>query len=80
MSTSPEKCLGNLIQDINEEVNPDEFYSTSKMASPPIPILDQKLSLDSIYSFKSLNVSNSSKYSFLIISFILGKKTILFLS
>ena len=71
MSTSPEKCLGNLIQDINEEVNPDEFYSTSKMASPPIPILDQKLSLDSIYSFKSGSTNASSG------SILVTKKSIL---
>ena len=30
MSTSPERCLGNLIKDLNEEVNPDDFYSLSK--------------------------------------------------
>ena len=73
MSTSPEKCLGNLIQDINEEVNPDEFYSTSKTASIPIPITEQKikLSLDSIYSFKSGSTNASSG------SILVTKKSIL---
>ena len=60
MSTSPERCLGNLIKDINEELSPDDFYSLSKEVSPPQISTEQKLSLDSIYSFNSGSTSVSS--------------------
>ena len=60
MSTSPEKCLGNLIKDINEEVNPDDFYSLSKDVSSTKSFKEQKLSLNSIYSFRSSSTSTSS--------------------
>ena len=60
MSTSPERCLGNLIKDINEELSPEDFYSLSKEVSPPQISTEQKLSLDSIYSFNSGSTSVSS--------------------
>ena len=71
MSTSPEKCLGNLIKDINEEVNPDDFYSLSKDVSSTKSFKEQKLSLNSIYSFRSSSTSTSSG------SFFVTKKSIL---
>jgi hypothetical protein len=71
MSTSPEKCLGNLIKDINEEVNPDDFYSLSKDISSTKSFKEQKLSLNSIYSFRSSSTSTSSG------SFFFTKKSIL---
>ena len=53
MSTSPERCLGALIKDIDQEINPDsldlESKDTYQISS------EQKLSLDSIYSFNSFN-------------------------
>ena len=65
MSTSPERCLGALIKDIDQEINPDspdlESKDTCQMSS------EQKLSLDSINSFNSLSTifpqSNDSKIS-----------------
>ena len=30
MTTSPERCLGGLIKDINEELNPRDFDFNSK--------------------------------------------------
>ena len=60
MSTSPERCLGNLIKDLNEEVNPDDFYSLSKDVSSINSSKEQKLSLDSTYSFRSGSTSASS--------------------
>ena len=59
MSTSPERCLGNLIKDIDEEISPNDFYSLSKDTPCKIST-EQKLSLDSIYSFKSTSTSSSS--------------------
>ena len=60
MSTSPERCLGNLIKDLNEEVNPDDFYSLSKDVFSTNSSKEQKLSLDSTYSFRSGSTSVSS--------------------
>ena len=51
MSTSPERCLGGLIKDINEEILPNDYYSLSKDTTYKT-ISEQKLSLDSMNSFK----------------------------
>ena len=59
MSTSPERCLGNLLKDLNEEVSPDDFYSLSKEI-PSKNNAEPKLSLNSIYSFKSCSTMSSS--------------------
>ena len=45
MSTSPERCLGGLLKDINEDVVPDKFSSISKDLISKISS-SQKLSLD----------------------------------
>ena len=62
MSTSPERCLGGLLKDINEDVVPDEFSSISKDLISKISS-SQKLSLDSIYSFKSSTSASSLTYT-----------------
>ncbi len=54
MSTSPERCLGALMKEINEEIIPDfdlESKDTCQIST------EQKLSLDSMYSFKSSSTS-----------------------
>ncbi len=73
MSTSPERCLGNLLKDLNEEVSPDDFYSISKgLPSKNISEQsEQKLSLDTFYSFKSGSTLTSSGSNFI------NKKSIL---
>ena len=70
MSTSPERCLGNLLKDLNEEVSPDDFYSLSKEI-PSNNISKSRLSLDTIYSFKSCSTMASS------VSNLINKKSIL---
>ena len=62
MSTSPERCLGGLLKDINEDVVLDEFNSISKDLISKISS-SQKLSLDSIYSFKSSTSASSLTYT-----------------
>ena len=62
MSTTPERCLGKLIKDIDEEISPNDINSVSKETAYKTSS-EQKLSLDSIYSFKS-NSSSSSLMSF----------------
>ena len=62
MSTSPERCLGGLLKDINEDVVIDEFNSISKDLISKISS-SQKLSLDSIYSFKSSTSASSLTYT-----------------
>ena len=59
MSKTPESCLGNLIKDIDEEVNPDDYYSISKDSLSKV-LKDQKSSLDSMYTFNSLSTATSS--------------------
>ena len=61
MSTSPERCLGGLIKDIDEEVSPREIDFESKDETAYKTSAEQKLSLDSIYSFTS---KSSLFYSF----------------
>jgi hypothetical protein len=61
MSTSPERCLGGLIKDIDEEVSPREIDFESKDETTYKTSAEQKLSLDSIYSFTS---KSSLVYSF----------------
>ena len=69
MTTSPERCLGALIKDIDEDISPNEIDFTSKDETTCRTSSELKLSLDSIYSFNS----NSSFFSPLL-------KTINFLS
>ena len=59
MSKTPESCLGGLIKDIDEEITPDDFYSLSKDTISKTSA-EQKISLDSQYSFKSTSTSSSS--------------------
>ena len=58
MATSPERCLGALIKDIDEDVSPNEIDYISKDETCRTSS-ELKLSLDSIYSFNS----NSSFFS-----------------
>ena len=54
MSTSPERCLGGLIKDINEDISPHDFEFDSKDETDFKTFSEKKfLSLDSIYSFNS---------------------------
>ena len=54
MTTSPERCLGGLIKDINEELSPHDFDFNSKDETDYKTSSEKKfLSLDSIYSFNS---------------------------
>ena len=59
MTTSPERCLGALIKDIDEDISPNEIDFTSKDETTCRTSSELKLSLDSIYSFNS----NSSFFS-----------------
>ena len=59
MSKSPESCLGDLIKDINDKITPDVFYSTSKDTASK-QSSEQKISLDSIFSFKTFSTTSSS--------------------
>ena len=61
MTTSPERCLGGLLKDIDKELSPREFDFNSKDETECKTSAEQKLSLDSIYSFKS---KSSLFYSF----------------
>ena len=61
MTTSPERCLGGLIKDIDKELSPREIDFESKDETAYKTSADQKLSLDSIYSFTS---KSSLFYSF----------------
>ena len=58
MTTSPERCLGALIKDIDEDISPNEIDFTSKDETTCRTSSELKLSLDSIYSFNS----NSSSF------------------
>ena len=49
MTTSPERCLGGLIKDIDKELSPREIDFESKDENTYKTSGDQKLSLDSIY-------------------------------
>ena len=59
MASSPERCLGALIKDIDEDVSPNEIDYISKDETTYRTSSEIKLSLDSIYSFNS----NSSFFS-----------------
>ena len=61
MATSPERCLGGLIKDIDKELSPREIDFESKDETAYKTSADQKLSLDSIYSLTS---KSSLLYSF----------------
>ena len=61
MTTSPERCLGGLIKDLDREISPNELDFDSKDETGYKTSADQKLSLDSIYSFTS---KSSLFYSF----------------
>jgi len=68
MSTSPERCLGGLIKDLDKELSPRELDFDSKDETTYKTSVEQKLSLDSIYSFKSTSsffhpFSEDSKFS-----------------
>ena len=53
MATSPERCLGGLLKDIDKELSPRELDFDSKDETSYKTSVEQKLSLDSIYSFTS---------------------------
>ncbi len=53
MTTSPERCLGGLIKDIDKELSPRDFDFDSKDETDYKTSSEKKLSLDSIYSFTS---------------------------
>ena len=55
MTTSPERCLGGLIKDIDKDLSPRELDFYSKDETTYKTSSEQKLSLDSIYSFTSLS-------------------------
>ena len=61
MATSPERCLGGLLKDIDKELSPREIDFESKDETTYKTSAEQKLSLDSIYSFTS---KSSLFYSF----------------
>ena len=61
METSPERCLGGLLKDIDKELSPRELDFDSKDETSYKTSVEQKLSLDSIYSFTS---KSSLFYSF----------------
>ena len=61
MTTSPERCLGGLMKDLDKEISPNELDFDSKDETGYKTSADQKLSLDSIYSFTS---KSSLFYSF----------------
>ena len=68
MTTSPERCLGNLIKDIDKDISPRELDFYSKDETTYKTSSEQKLSLDSIYSFRSLSTffspySEDNKFS-----------------
>ena len=68
MATSPERCLGGLIEDIDKDLSPREIDFDSKDETAYKTSSEQKLSLDSIYSFtsKSINLapfSEDNKFS-----------------
>ena len=58
METSPERCLGGLMKDIDKEISPREKDFDSKDETAYKTSADQKFSLDSIFSF----TSNSSLF------------------
>jgi hypothetical protein len=55
MTTSPERCLGGLIKDLDKDLSPREKDFDSKDETTYKTSSEQKLSLDSIYSFTSLS-------------------------
>ena len=55
METSPERCLGGLMKDIDKEISPREIDFDSKDETAYKTSADQKFSLDSFYSFNSLS-------------------------
>ena len=70
MTTSPERCLGGLMKDIDKDVNPRELDFDSKDETDFKTLSEQKLSLDSIYSFASISsfltpFSEDNKISYL---------------
>ena len=70
MTTSPERCLGGLMKDIDEDLNPKELDFESKDETDFKTLSEQKLSLDSIYSFTSISsfltpFSEDNKISYL---------------
>ena len=53
-TSSPERyCLGGLMKDIDKELSPREYDFDSKDETSYKTLGEQKLSLDSFYSFKS---------------------------
>ena len=59
MTTSPERCLGSLMKDIDKDLSPREYDFDSKDTAYKTSS-EQKLSLDSIYSFNSKSYAFSS--------------------
>ena len=64
MSSSPERCLGSLIEEIDKEISPRDIDFESKDETT-CKTTEKKLSLDSIYSFTSnyLPLSEDNKFS-----------------
>ena len=58
MTTSPEKCLGGLLKDIDKELSPRELDFESKDETTYKTSVEQKLSLDSIFSLTSKSKSS----------------------
>ena len=68
MTTSPERCLGGLINDINKEISPRDIDFESKDETTCRTSSEQKISLDSIFSLKSNSslispLSSDTKFS-----------------
>ena len=68
MTTSPERCLGGLIKDLDKDLSPREIDFESKDETAYKTSSELKLSLDSIYSFTSISslrtpFSEDSKFS-----------------
>ena len=68
MTTSPERCLGGLMKDIDKDICPHELDFESKDETAYQTSQEQKLSLDSIYSFTSksslfFSLSEDNKFS-----------------
>ena len=63
MTTSPERCLGSLMKDLDKDLSPRDFDFESKDTAYKTSS-EQKLSLDSIYSFnsKSSSLSENNKF------------------
>ena len=60
MTSSPERCLGGLLKDIDKELSPRDLDFFSKDETTYKTSVDQKISLDSIFSLTSKSKSSFS--------------------